>query len=85
MIYSHINFTFIDLFERNIYGIYWSPTIALSANLTPLTGKGEQCLNFPVVKDQFLIFIFYPLRPRYFHEHSRNEFLKKEVRKRHKQ
>ena len=80
MIYSHTNLHLL-IYSRNIYGIYWSPTIALSLTLTPLTGEGRAVSQFLCSEDQFLFSFFLSIAGRYFHEHSRNQFLKKEVKK----
>jgi len=41
----------------------------------------EQCLSFSVVKISSYFHFFKSIAGRYFHEHSRNEFLKKEIKK----
>ena len=57
MIYSHIQFTFILLiYSRNIYDIYWLPTIALS--VSPLTGEQRAVSQFLHSEDQFLFSFF---------------------------
>ena len=43
--------------------------------------KGQQCLNFSVVKISSYFLFFWSIAGRYFHEHCRNEFLKKEIKK----
>ena len=82
MIYSHIQFTFLLLiYSRNTYGIYWLPTIVLS--VSPLAGEGTAVSQFLCSEDQFLFsfFFFWSIAGPYFHEHSRNKFLKKEIKK----